>query len=254
MVESKGSKFTFPLALQLLTVFRLPVNTMVDSESLANSMAWFPVVGLLIGLVLAGIWYFLSPFLHPLFVSLLVVVSLTVITRGLHLDGLSDTIDGLGGGYTREKRLEIMKDSHIGAFGVIAIVFAILFKVIAIYEIPQNVRLSVLIFFPILSRFVMVLVAWKCPYARREGGLGQDYVDLLKTRTLIIAFITTLLLGLLILSYTGLILAIIIMGVAFGFSVFFNKTLGGVTGDVLGATNEVCEILALSLSLVLPFH
>ena len=244
----------FTLALQFLTVFRIPVEAEVDERVVSKSMAWFPVVGLLVGFLMAGVWGRLASIFPSSFLSLLVVLLLAVVTRGLHLDGLSDTLDGLGGGYTREKRLEIMKDSHVGAFGVIGIVFAILLKWVAIWKLPEQARVSVLMLFPVLSRFAMVLVAWRCPYARREGGLGQTYVDSLGGKTVLIATLCTALISIMLLSYWGVLLLIFTVLLSGAASVFFTWTLGGVTGDVLGAINEICEILVLSLCLALPLH
>ena len=247
MEKKPGLFLTFPLALRLLTIFSIPSKTRVDEESVAESMAWFPVVGFFIGLLLAGLWLLLRLRFPPLITSLVVVSFLAIITRGLHLDGLSDTIDGLGGGYTRERRLEIMKDSHIGAFGVIAIVFAILFKTFAINGLPERTRMEALVLFPVLSRFAMVLVAWKSRYARREGGLGKNYVEYLNGKTLVFALVSTIAIAGFLLFPTGFIVLFIVIAASLGMSAFFRITLGGVTGDVLGAVNELSEILGLLL-------
>lgn len=245
--KTPGVFLTFPLAVRLLTIFSIPSKTRVDEESVAGSMAWFPVVGFIIGLLLAGLWLLLGVRFPPFLTSLVVVSFLAIITRGLHLDGLSDTIDGLGGGYTRERRLEIMKDSHVGAFGVIAIVFAILFKTFAIYGLPERTRMEALILFPVLSRFAMVLVAWKSRYARREGGLGRNYVEYLDGKTLVFALVSTIAIAGFLLFPTGFIVLVIVIAASLGMSAFFRITLGGVTGDVLGAVNELSEILGLLL-------
>ena len=240
------------LALRFLTVISVRSTVEITSKALARSMAWFPLVGLLIGLILGGIWYAMSFVFPPLLVSLLIVMTLAIITRGLHLDGLSDTLDGLGGGYTKERRLEIMKDSHIGAFGVIGIIFAILMKMMAISELPETSRLLVLVIFPMMSRFSMVLVAWKCPYARKEGGLGKDYVESVDSRAVIFAGASALVVSLLLVSYWGLMLFLSVVFISLILAWFFLRALGGVTGDVLGAVNELTEISVLVLCLVLP--
>lgn len=245
---------TFPVALQLLTILRLPSKIEIKAKTVAESMAWFPLVGLLIGFILGGIWYIMSFVFPPLLVSLLVVMTVAIITRGLHLDGLSDTLDGLGGGYTKERRLEIMKDSHIGAFGVTGIIFAILLKMMAIFELSETSRLLVLIIFPMMSRFSMVLVAWKCPYARKEGGLGKDYVESVNSSAVILAATTTLVVSLLLVSYWGLILFLSVIFISLILAWFFLRALGGVTGDVLGAVNELTEISVLVLCLALPIN
>ncbi len=252
MKKKFASLTTFPLALQLLSILSIPAKVKTDEKSVAMSMAWFPVVGLLIGFILATIWYLSSLLFPSLLASIVVVVSLATITRGLHLDGLSDTLDGLGGAYTKEKRLKIMKDTHIGAFGVVAIVFAILFKTVAIYELPGSLRIKALIIFPVLSRFAMVFVSWKCPYARREGGLGKNYVEYLESGTMFFALAVSAIIAGFLLLHWGLLLMMSVLLVALAFSAFFNMTLGGVTGDVLGAVNELCEIIVLLLLLALP--
>lgn len=244
---------SFTAALQLLTVFRIQGDPDCNPRAVALSMAWFPLVGFILGVVLSLTWFLMNAFFPPVFTSVLLVSLLALMTRGLHLDGLSDTLDGLGGGYSREKRLKIMKDSHIGAFGVIGIVLVLLFKFVLIWQMPDRIKIGALLVFPVQSRFSMVIMAWLSSYARSEGGLGENYVNLVGSREVLIALIVSLAVGVIFLGRWGLLLTVVVIFLGIAFSVFFQRILGGVTGDILGAVNEICEIVVLALCLVLPF-
>ncbi len=116
------------LALSFLTIIPVPRHRTADARELAQSMAWFPVVGLLLGGVLTGTALGLERFLPAPGSAAILVAVLTAATRALHLDGLADTLDGLGGGSTREDSLRIMKDHAVGAFGAAGMVVALLLK------------------------------------------------------------------------------------------------------------------------------
>jgi adenosylcobinamide-GDP ribazoletransferase len=179
------------------------------------------------------------------------VLALTVVlTRGLHLDGLADTMDGLGGGRDPEARLRIMKDSALGAFGAASLILALLIKYGFFLSIgPAAGR--ILILFPLVSRWGMVLLAYLSPYARKEGGLGQAMTLGVTGPIVLGATLGAAALALLAAGLAGLVL-LAGAGVAVALmKIYFNKKLGGITGDVLGAANEVLEILTLGGALLL---
>jgi adenosylcobinamide-GDP ribazoletransferase len=176
------------------------------------------------------------------------------ITGGLHLDGLADTTDGLGGGRTPAAALTIMKDSRVGAFGVISLIVALLLKFslfLSFASTPGGT--GALLLYPVISRWGMVLLAYLSPYARPEGGLGQAMTLGVSRRVVACASLSAGALSFAILGVPGLV----IFGVAgFGVwlgSLYFQKRLGGITGDILGATNEVLEVLVLTGALVLGY-
>jgi adenosylcobinamide-GDP ribazoletransferase len=148
-----------------------------SSAELATSMAWYSTVGLLIGGLLATADLGLRLLLTAEVVNVLLIVLLVLMTRGLHQDGLADTIDGLAGGRTAADRLRIMRDPSVGALGATGLFLSLLLRYAGLLALPQPVRLPVLLCMPALGRWAMVSVAWGSPYARSEGGVGRGVSD-----------------------------------------------------------------------------
>jgi adenosylcobinamide-GDP ribazoletransferase len=243
---------TFPLALTFLTKLPWPWPGRADEAALARSMFWFPWVGALLGLGFWGAWAGLTKILPGPAAAGLLLAFTVWITGGLHLDGLADTADGLGGGRTPAEALTIMKDSRVGAFGVISLIVVLLVKFslfISLSTTPKTI--GALLLYPALSRWGMVLLAYLSPYARPEGGLGQAMTVGVSRLVLGGASLSAGVLSVAILGVPGLVIfAVAGFGVWLG-SLYFQKRLGGITGDVLGATNEVLEILVLTGALLL---
>jgi adenosylcobinamide-GDP ribazoletransferase len=243
---------TLPLALTFLTKLPWPWRGPADAAALARSMFWFPWVGAILGLIFWAAWAGLQKVL-PTPAAAALLLALTVwVTGGLHLDGLADTADGLGGGHTPETALTIMKDSRVGAFGVISLMLALVLKFSLFLSLStQTCGAEALILFPVISRWGMVLLAYLSPYARPEGGLGQAMTLGVSPRVLIGASLSTGGLSLLILGAPGLVLCIAAAVLVWLGSLSFHHRLGGITGDVLGATNEVLEVLVLAGAVML---
>jgi len=215
---------------------------------LARSMAWYPVVGLLIGggLVLADMG--LSRVFIPAVGNILLIVLVVVLTRGLHQDGLADTLDGLAGGKTPAERLPIMRDPRIGAIGATGLFLSLLLRYAGLMALPQALRVPALLCMPAIGRWAMVTLAWASPYARAEGGLAASFLTHLSWHHVVVA--TGILaaglgwrfglLGTLVILLAG---SIVVSAAWAG----CRSCFGGITGDTLGATNEVVEILFLLL-------
>ncbi len=165
--------WTFPLALTFLTIFPWPRLPLAAPQDLARSMFWFPWVGAVLGLTYWAAFQVMAKFLPDMAAAALLVVLTAVATRGLHLDGLADALDGLGGGATPESRLAIMKDSRLGTFGAVGLILILLLKFAFFLGIAAQGKHAALMVFPVLSRWGMVLLAALSPYARPEGGLGR---------------------------------------------------------------------------------
>ena len=243
---------TLPLALTFLTKLPWPWRGPADETALARSMFWFPWVGAILGLGYWMAWAGLHRAL-PVPAAAALLLTLTVwVTGGLHLDGLADTADGLGGGRTPEEALTIMKDSRVGAFGVISLVLALVLKFSLFLSLATHTRgAGALLLFPIISRWSMVLLAYLSPYARAEGGLGQAMTLGVSPRVLMGASLSAGGLALLILGAPGLTLFITTGALIWLASLYFQRRLGGITGDILGAANEVVEIAVLAGALIL---
>jgi adenosylcobinamide-GDP ribazoletransferase len=208
-------------------------------------MFWFPWVGLILGLGFWGALLGLQNIFPPAAAAALLLTLTVAATRGLHLDGLADTVDGLGGGKTPQERLAIMKDSRLGAFGAVSLFLALLLKFAFFLAWAERGAAPGLILFPVLSRWGMVFLAYLSLYARPEGGLGQAMTAGVSGRALLGATLSALVLAFLICGIGGLLLLAAAAAAVWLLSLYFQKRLGGVTGDVLGATNEILEILVL---------
>jgi adenosylcobinamide-GDP ribazoletransferase len=225
-------------ALQFLT--RIPGRQ--GTYRLESAVAWLPVVGFLLGAVLAladlGMrWVQLS----PLVASTGIVVLLLVLSGALHADGLMDTCDAVFGHATPERRLEIMRDPHTGAFGVVGLVCVVALKIAAIDALPAAIRPQLLILAPGLGRWSIVLLATVFPYGR-PSGLGAP----LKASATKRAFLTASVLpvvGCLIVGPVGLICGTLAAATALAAGRWLMRLLPGLTGDSYGAVCEVVETL-----------
>ncbi len=241
---------TLPLALTFLTILPWPRLGRAEAADLARSLFWFPWVGALLGLIFWGAWWVLLQNFPAAAASALLLTLTVILTRGLHLDGLADTADGLGGSRDPGEILRIMKDSRLGTFGAVAVVLVLLLKFALFQAWAGPGRIFLL--YPIVSRWGMVFMAYLSPYARPEGGLGQAMTQGARASTLAGATVSAAVLSLLTYGISGLIL---LTGAALAvllLSLYFKKKLGGITGDVLGAAGEVLEVLVLIAALLLP--
>jgi adenosylcobinamide-GDP ribazoletransferase len=238
-------------ALSFLTILPIGQNWPSEEKELARSMAFFPLVGLVIGLILS-LGNYLFSFLFPQTLALWLTIGLLVfLTRGLHLDGFADMLDGLGSGGTKERMLEVMKDSRIGAFGVVGLILLIGGKYLALDQIPGSPIYYSLILMTVTGRNSMVLVCYRSPYARPEGGLGKPFSGNLKPREMIISLASTAVIAFVLQGWKGLLLFVAICLFSLGYRFFFIRKLGGITGDVLGAVNELSELICLLLLIIL---
>ena len=215
---------------------------------LAASMAWYPVVGLLIGGTLALADMGLSRVLAPEVSNALVIVLLVLMTRGLHQDGLADTLDGLAGGRTPAERLPIMRDPRIGAVGATGLFLSLILRYAGLMALPQTLRLPVLLCMPAVGRWAMVTLAWASPYARVEGGLAAPFLTHLSWGHVLIATgVVGVAVGLGFGMFPMLVVSVCAAVVLVGLWALCRMWFGGITGDVLGATNELLEVAFLLL-------
>jgi adenosylcobinamide-GDP ribazoletransferase len=229
---------SFFAALQFLTVFPWPKRLERSAGEIGRSAIFFPVIGFLLGaiLVLVNVW--LAPHASPGLTSVALVAILALLTRSLHLDGLGDTFDGLGAGGDRERMLRVMDDSHTGAFGVIAIVLLLFFKIYAIEGIDSE-RWRALLAAPALGRWAMVLLGYRSKAAK--AGLGSTLIDHLSTKHVFLATFVTLLLVAAVLRGTGVVMMMWVAIFSLASRYYFQCRLGGVTGDIFGAVGELSE-------------
>jgi adenosylcobinamide-GDP ribazoletransferase len=241
----------FLQALSFLTILPFGQGLPVEGKLLARSMAFFPLVGLVIGLILV-VCYLLLLFLLPrAFVLWLTIGLLAFLTRGLHLDGFADTMDGLASGGSKERILEVMRDSRIGAFGVISLIFLIGGKYLALDQMSNGSIPYSLILMAVMGRNSMVLVCFRSPYARPGEGLAKPFTDNLGYRETALSLAMAFGIALLVMGVKGILVFLGIGLFSLGYRYLFMKKLRGVTGDVLGGANELSELLSLVLLVIL---
>ena len=234
-------------AFRTLTIFPIPGQ---DAPKLNNSLPFFPVVGFALGLLL---WLvslldrLTSGNGWPMGIAALMLVVSIISTRALHLDGLADFADALGGGWNKAKRLAIMKDARLGVFGGVAVITALLCKWLAFSRLVSVGSTVWVILLCMISRTMQVHLAVRIDYARAEGGTAASFVKGASTYHLVAAYVVTLVAALLFgpAGLGALAVAVIITGL---YGAWCRQNMGGITGDLLGASNEIIEVVLLWLA------
>ncbi len=235
----------FLCAITFLTRLPLPTKNSLTGEDFSGSVYYFPLVGLLIGGILGGSWLLLKNIFPALISGALLLLIQVILTGGLHLDGLMDTLDGVWGGKDSDERLAIMRDSRVGAFGVLG-AFLLLLTKFSVYALLNFNLLPLLIIAPVLGRQVMVWVLISYPYARQQG-LGTIFNVSGDLRKFAVTTGVTLFTSIIFLKITGLILFLSTGIFAFILAKFCVRLLGGLTGDTYGAFCELIEVFVLLL-------
>ena len=235
------------LAIGFLTVLSLAPT---GEAKMGPSRAYFPLVGLALGGILAGLDFVARQALPPLVVGALLVAALLVLTRAIHTEGFLDACDGLFGAYSPSGRLEILRDTHVGAFAVIGGAALLLLKWSLLSNIPAEVRAGLLAVFPCLSRFGMLSTMAAFRYAR-EHGMGTAFQAGAGWRQIAFALVTALAASGLLLGPAGLLLLAMAVAVSLGLGRWIAGMLDGMTGDTYGAVNEVAEVAVLLAGLAL---
>jgi adenosylcobinamide-GDP ribazoletransferase len=249
-------------AIAFLTI--LPLGPRNAAEDFAAARTWFPLVGLVLGCLLAAadlllqaVFQLLSagtappgrPF-PPLLAGALLTATLVLLTRALHLDGFMDSCDALLGGFERRRRLEILRDPRVGAFAVVGLTSLLLLKLTSLAALPQVNRQAVLLLFPCLARWGMLLAMEVFPYVRREG-LGTAFLRKRGRWPLIGGLCFTLAASIGLAGTTGILLFALASTVAWVVGSWSARALGGLTGDIYGAVNETAEAAVLVVAAVL---
>ena len=228
-------------AIRFLTIISVPGKLGTSTEDLAGSLYWFPFVGLLIGVVTGGLIYLAGPY-FPMPVAVVMAVTLLLaFSGGLHLDGVADCADGFFSSRPRERMLEIMRDSHIGAMGVIALVLVLAFKGAALFSVPSSELWQPLVLMPVAGRAAMLIMMVVLPYARKEGGLASVFYDRTSLFLAGWALLFVLATGWLVAGILGLLATIGALLILLFFCWFCHARIGGATGDTLGAASEIAE-------------
>ena len=235
MLKEIGSVFSF------LTIFPSSNSTL---ENIARYMFIFPVVGIAIGLLIGSLGFGLSFFLDPLLVSLLVVASIAIVTGIHHADGLADFADGLMVKGSREKKLKAMKDLSTGSAGIVAMVLYIVGLIVTISLTHGLDLFKAILISEILAKFSMVLMASLGKSA--SSGSNQFFVKFMKDKKkLSAAFLIMLIPVIIIGGTTGVVMLVVVVALTLFLLALSTRSFGGITGDVLGATNEFTRLASL---------
>ena len=240
----------FITALQFLTIFTISKKHKIEESDLARSMSYFPLIGFLVGVVLVNADKLFAVIALPQTIGTLLILAIAVlITRALHLDGLADTLDGMMGGRDQKSRLAIMKDSRLGTAGAIGIFLSLFMKYLCLNSLIEADRVCALLTAPVLGRWSQTFMVYNVGYGR-ENGMGKAFVGHLRSSSLfaaslaaagLTAFVVvrldlrsvllfvSILSGVLLLTYAG--------------KRYLVRKLGGMTGDAIGAVNELNEVL-----------
>lgn len=245
----------FWIALQFLTIFPIQLKQLPSPRQNAYSLAFYPVIGLLLGGLIFGMAWGLNAVHLPVLLSANLILTVwVVITGGLHLDGLADTADAWVGGYCdRERTLKIMKDPQCGPIGVLSLVLSLLLKFSSIYVILQTQHLYGLVIIPVLGRLTALFLFLTCDYVRAHG-LGSSFLQDLPRKLLwFISFICLFACG--ILGWVGLVVIAVFCSCLGYLRHVFVRRLGGITGDTVGASIEISECVSLlSLAILLSMR
>lgn len=233
-------------ALRFLTVIPAPDIDRVEDDWLIRAAKYFPLIGIIVGGVSAGVLLLAGEIWSGLLPPLLAVGVGTVLTGALHEDGLADTADGFGGGRSRDTRLAIMKDSRIGTYGALALGFSVALRVAALVALPPWVGAAALIAAHAGGRFAAAAVMSLLPYAGDPAATKLTYTEASLRRSEIVLAVIFVLVAALPLARTGVLVALIGLSLGAALVASFagraQRLIGGYTGDVLGAAEQLFEV------------
>ena len=232
-------------AVSLIT--RCPLGKFLPTErELQSCSNYFPVVGLLLGILLYWPSYYAIAWFSPSAGGFLVLLMLEAVSGGFHLDGLADTADAIYSARARERMLEIMRDSRLGTNGAIAVVFDLAFRFLGLYYLGyifnKDIGLIFLIL-PVCGKMVQGILGYRAVYAR-ENGLGL-FIGTLRGKDVLICSLLGMIIVTIVCGVAGLAASVLVFLCIFLFRRYIERILGGITGDIMGAGNELAEILFL---------
>ena len=236
---------SFILMLQFFT--RIPINKTIDIKEgdFPKGIVFFPLIGLIVGVINGIVYYFVSKIVGGFIPLILVLLVNAIVTGALHLDGLADTCDGVFSARKRERMLEIMRDSAIGTNGMLGLFFLLILKLAFLDIVPKEIILPTIILTPVVGRTVMATTIYRAKYARAGEGLGDLFIGKTTLKQTIITLIMGLVLSYGLLKLPGILCLTLVLPVGYMLQRFFTNKLGGLTGDLLGAINEVTELVSL---------
>jgi adenosylcobinamide-GDP ribazoletransferase len=225
-------------AFQFLT--RLPFSWLpYRPDALSRAAKYFPLVGLAMGLVAAGIYRLLSPHLPLAVVALLIVIFSALATGGLHEDGLADVADGFGGGWNKEKILEIMKDSRIGSYGASTLVFSVVGRVLLLANLPPSEFIPYVISAEVLCRWTVLPLGAALPGVRQQASQGARIARQISAISLAVGTLFAFGIVVYLLRVSAWLPVVAAVAVTLLSGLYYKRRIGGITGDCFGATIQL---------------
>ncbi len=217
-------------------------STKFEEDSLARAVKFFPLVGLVVGLGGALLQKILAVHLARPLTAFVVLTYLVLVTGCLHEDGLADTADGFGGGWTKDRILTILRDSRIGSYGAIALVLSLLARYLLLASLPIERFTAYIISAHVLSRWSSLPLSYFLPPAREQEGQGARIARMISFPSLLCGSLLSIAIVIFALRRSSVapLLAAPLLVVLSGW--FYQRKIGGITGDCFGATNQLTEI------------
>lgn len=242
---------SFLIALSFFTRIPIKIKSPVSETEFFKSMLFMPVIGLILGILLYGIAFFINPIPSINIKSILLVIIFIILTGGLHLDGLADSADAFFSSKDKKKMLKIMKDSRLGTFGAVTLILVLMSYFSGYSYLFEIDQFESLILMPVVGRYCgLQLGAFSKPVST-ESSLGKSFCEVDKPIYPIIYFVIIILSLSLLTRYILLLSFIITAIVVFLFIPWFKHMIGGITGDQLGFTIELSQVLFLFISIFL---
>ncbi|MFA6076066.1 MAG: adenosylcobinamide-GDP ribazoletransferase [Negativicutes bacterium] len=240
-------------AFSILTTVPFGFSCKFDDKTWPNSVYFYPLCGYLLALLSAGSFFAFAKIIYipDLIQAVGIATFLFLLTGGMHLDGLADTCDSLFCPASRDKRIEIMHDSRIGAFGTIGLFFILATKISALYILVGTHKYLEIFCAIVIARFMLVVLIKIGRYFPYEIGMGQEIIGKIPWLTLLVAFIYSA--PCIFAGWNTAITTLILLGVVLFLNYRANAKLDGISGDILGTAVEICETFGFIL-LTLNFH
>lgn len=240
----------FILTLQFLTRIPIPITIDIKEDSFTKGVAYYPLVGGIIGLINVLVFLLFNQITTDYIAIAMVLLANTMVTGAFHLDGLADTCDGIYSSRTKDRMLEIMKDSRVGTNGVLAIIFDLGLRFICLYALLDVNILWPLLLAPVGAKTCVALLLGISKYARKEG-LASMYLNHMTKWPVIIALILGGSIFFVSIKFNGLVILLIMLVLSYLYRNYIYKKIDGMTGDTLGAANELLEIVCFILMLII---
>jgi adenosylcobinamide-GDP ribazoletransferase len=238
-------------AVQFLT--RIPVgNVPYDPDALSRALLWFPLVGAFVGAAAGGVHWLTAKGLSPMLSALVTLIFLVLLTGAFHEDGLADTADALGGGWSRERSLEIMRDSRIGSYGTVALVLSLLARCLLLSSLQPAAFFQTVIVAHVLCRWTALPLSYFLKPARGQDGQSARVAQRVSMFTLLSGSLLAIAISAAVQRWQMWFPLLVTVAVTFIGGVYFHKRLGGITGDCFGAANQVVEIAIYLCGVVHP--